>query len=227
MRSLAVLLAALALVMPAAAQDVSATELGDAQVSVTARIVVLDREAFSRAGVDYVALRGGHVRVDAREPRRVPRPFRVRIGSGVLGVHAFLEAARESRWVRSEFTQQVVTLSGSAARVSSSTLDLDPYAARSRGPELIVTPTVLDDGRVRVRVSAGVDDTVVDAWGLTLDGSPVRAETELILRSGEEVVLASAATRESTRDAALLRSSRGEREREVLVVITPRVIGAP
>lgn len=227
MRAPALLLPALLAAVPAAAQDTSLTRNTDAQVSVTARIVVLDREAFTRAGLSYLAVGGGRVHVHVAEPRRLPRPFRARIGFGTLGIDAFLEAARASRWVRSEFTQQVLTMSGSEARISASTLDFGPYASRSRGPELIVTPTVLDDGRVRLRVSARVEDTVADAWGFAVDGSPVHAETELVVRAGEEAVLASSATRESTRDTGLLRLSRGDRRRDVLVVITPRVVGAP
>lgn len=227
MRAPALLLPALLAAFPVAAQDTPTTRDREAQVSVTARIVVLDREALTRAGLRYLAIGGGRVRVDVAEPRRLPRPFRARIGSGTLGIDAFLEAVRESRWVRSEFTQQVLTTSGSEARISASTLELGPYASRSRGPELIVTPTVLDGGLVRLRVSARVEDTVVDPWGFAVDGSPVHAETELVVRAGEEAVLASSAARESTRDAGLLRLSRGDRQRDVLVVITPQVLGAP
>ncbi|HEX8692237.1 MAG TPA: hypothetical protein VF746_07455 [Longimicrobium sp.] len=228
MHALALLLPALLLAaVPAAAQDAPATRGADAQVSVTAKIVVLDREAFTRAGLAYLAVGGGRMHLDAAELRRLPRPFRARIGSGTLGIDAFLEAARESRWVRSEYTQQVLTLSGSEARISASTLAVGPYAARSRGPELIVTPTVLGDGRVRLRVSARVDDTVTDAWGNAVDGSPLASETQLVVRAGEPAVLASSATRESSRDAGLLRLRRADRQRDVLLVITPRVVGAP
>jgi Flp pilus assembly secretin CpaC len=214
----------IALVVLASAPAAAQSAASDAHVSVTARIVVLDHEAITRAGVRYAAAGGGRVRVETGDPRRLPAALRARVGSGALGVEAFLDAARRSRWVRSESTQQVLALSGARARLSSLSLDAGPYASRSRGPSLDVTPTVLAEGRVHLRVHARVEDTAVDPWGYAADGSPVDAGTELVVRDGEEAVLATSAASESARDAGLLRLGRADRRREVLVVIIPRIV---
>ncbi|HSH44759.1 MAG TPA: hypothetical protein VK966_02830 [Longimicrobiales bacterium] len=196
-----------------------------AQVEVTARIVVVDREALARAGLDYVVLGNNRVRVRAAGNRGGG----ARDGGGgvVVGTHrvkAFLDLARENRWVRSESTQRVLTMSGGEGMISSTGLSIRRGAARTRGPSLVVSPTVLDDGAVHLRVSTGVEDRVTYPWGYGVDGSPAAVETEIIARDGQEVILASSSSATDTRQAGLLGWGRTERERAVLVAVTTRVV---
>lgn len=201
----------LALADPAAAQPTAAPD--PVNVRVTARVVVVDREALSRAGLGYVVL--GHDRIEV-----VDRRGRSGVRVGAYGVAAFLELARERRWVRSESTQRVLTLTGSSAVVSSQNLAVGPYATRTRGPSLVVSPTVLEDGRVHLAVSAGHEDRVRYGWGHGVDGSPARVDTEVVVQEGAEVVLASSSSVRSIREAGLLGWSEGERGRDVLVSTT-------
>lgn len=203
----------LAAPLPAVAQE-------GTNVRVTARVVVVDREAAARAGVSYVA-RGGGVEVHSAHGRRGGAGVLV---GGPLGTGAFLELARERRWTRSESTQSVTVLSGAMARVASLEGGVSRYGARSRGPSLAVRPTVLPDGRVRLVVSAGVEDRVDAGWGNPVDAPPAWAETEVVAREGEEVVVASSAWSEEERSGGLLRMARGERGRDVLVVLSAAVL---
>jgi hypothetical protein len=192
-------------------------------VRLTASLLVVDREAVRRAGVSYVVLGPGQVRLTPLDERR--RPARgVRAQLGALNVGAFIEAVRMNSWLRTETTQQVLALSGTSARVSSTELTIDGFATRSRGPVLSVLPTVLADGRIHLRVSAGVEDVVTDRyWGYSADGSPVSVDTELIVDPGEEVIIASGSGVESSRAAGLLHFSSTSRERDVLVVVRATV----
>lgn len=210
---------------PAAAQHAStavarsATEVNN--VRVTARIVVVDREAITRAGLQYVVADNDRVRV--RSTRGALRGARVPVGTH--GITAFLEALRESRWVRSESTQQVLTLSGSPAIVSSSQLAVARHGgARTRGPSLAVVPTVLADGTVRLQVSATMEDAVTSGWGYRVDGSPAIVDSEVIAREGQELILATSSTVQSSREAGLLRWGTGERGRDVLVAVRAEVV---
>lgn len=225
---LPVALGILALATPAWAQQGTvagpvhvAPAQAQAHVRVTARIVVVDREAFSRAGLAYVVLGNDRVRVSSTG-RRPARGVRMTVGTH--GVTAFLEAARQSRWVRSESTQQVLALSGSEAVVSSSDLMIDRRAARTRGPSLAVIPVVLPDGSVHLQVSTRLEDAVTYAWGYGVDGSPAAVDTELIAGDGEEVLLASSSAAQSTRDSGMLSWGSGEQGRDVLVALTAEVI---
>ncbi|HUH12068.1 MAG TPA: hypothetical protein VMK65_03125 [Longimicrobiales bacterium] len=218
-----VAVALLALATPAWAQpappDLAAAQ-ETAHVRVTARIVVVDRDAFTRAGLTYAVLGSDRVRVGSTG--RGARGGRVAVGTH--GVTAFLDALRLSRWLRSESTQQVLTRSGAAALVSSSDLTMGRRAARTRGPSLAVLPTVLADGRVHLRVSAREEDTVSYGWGYGVDGSPAAVDTEIIARAGEEILLASSSAVRSTREAGLLRWGSAEQGRDVLVAVTVTVV---
>lgn len=221
----------LALAAPAGAQHSSAPPVPSApgpaseqafeqafeQVRVTARIVVVDRDAFTRAGLSYLVI--GNDRVSVRSTR--PGGARgVRVAVGTHGISAFLDAVRRSRWVRSESTQQVLTLSGAEAVISSSQLSVGRHAARTRGPSLAVLPTVLADGSVHLRVSARLEDEVSYAWGYRVDGSPAAVDTEVIARDGEEVLLASSSAVQSTRDVGMLSLGVGEQGRDVLISVS-------
>jgi Flp pilus assembly secretin CpaC len=91
----------------------------------------------------------------------------------------------------------------------------------------MVTPTVLEDGSVHLRISAEVVDMATDRWGYPVEGSPVAARTELVVADGEEAIVASGSAVETGRRVGLLHLSSTERDREVLVTITPRILAAP
>lgn len=190
-------------------------------VRVTARIVVVDREALSRAGISYVVLDNNRVRVSTsgRSPTR-----RGGVAVGTHGVRAFLEAVRDRRWVRSESTQRVLALSGSEALVASTDLTVGRRATRTQGPSLAVVPSVLADGSVHLWVSTRLEDAVSHGWGYVVDGSPAAVDAEVIVGDGEEVLLAASSTVESSREAGLLRWGAGERGRDVLVSVTAEVV---
>ncbi|NIP81067.1 MAG: hypothetical protein GWM90_18350, partial [Gemmatimonadetes bacterium] len=197
-----ILFGLLALALPVAAQAPVPGGSGPARrsltnVRITARTVVVDREAITRAGLSYVVL-GGGVRVRAHRPNDSGAAG---IRVGVHGVEAFLDAARRQRWIRRESTQQVLTLDGSEGVVASTDLSVSGFAARTRGPSLMVVPRVLADGSIHLRISARHGDRVTYAWGYGVDGSPAAVETELIARDGEEVVVASSSAVRSTREA--------------------------
>jgi hypothetical protein len=199
----------------------SSTNASTAHVRVTARMVVIDRDAFTRAGLAYVLLGADRVRV-SQHARRVPAGVSVQVGTH--GATAFLEAVRSSRWVHSESTQQVLAISGAEALLSSTTLTIGRRSAHTRGPALAVTPTVLADGRVRLHVSARVEDAVTYPWGYGVDGSPVAVETELIAVPGEEYIIGSSSAVQTTRETGILWWGSAEQGRDVLVAITAHVI---
>ena len=193
------------------------------RVRVTSRIVTVDREALARAGLEYVVLGNDRVRVTARG-RREPRGVGIEVGTH--GVSAFLSAARENRWVRSEATQQVLAMSGRPARVSSTDVSTGGRwgVTRTQGPSLEVVPTVLPDGSVHLQVWARIEDSVRGAWGYGADGGPASVETELVVPDGEEVLLASSSSNEEARRAGLLGWGSSERGRDVLVAVTAEVV---
>ena len=191
------------------------------QVRVTARMVVIDRDAFDRAGLAYVVLGNERVRVTAARGRATRGAG---IAIGTHGVMAFLDAVRERRWTRSESTQQVLAASGAAARVASTQLTVGRHGARSQGPVLEVVPTVLEDGRVHLRVSARLEDAAAWGWGYGLDGSPAAVDTEVVARDGEESIVASSNAVESTRESGLLRWGSAEQGRDVLISVRAEVV---
>lgn len=203
---------------------------GVAHIRVTARIIVVDRDALTRAGLAYVVLGNDRVRVlsTARSSRGWGSGSAgsrgARIGVGTHGVTAFLDAVRDSRWVRSESTQQVLTISGGEGVVSSTSLAVGRHASRTRGPSLVVSPTVLQDGSVHLRVSARHEDSVTYAWGYGVDGSPAAVDAEVIARDGDEVILASSSAVQTSRESGLLRWSEAEHGRDVLVAVSAQVV---
>jgi hypothetical protein len=194
-------------------------------VQVTARVVVVDREEAVRLGLGYVVL--GHDRVRVGDGGNAGGGWGRGTGGEaevkVLGATAFLDLVRQRRLVRSESTQQVLVLSGGEARVASSEVSLGQHMARTRGPSLTVVPTAGPDGLVHLWVRAGLDDVVHYGWGLEVDGSPASVETEIVARPGEDVILASGAVMESTRERGLLRWGGGTRDRDVLIVLRVEV----
>ena len=216
---LSALLALLPLATSAAAQQPAIASAD--QVRVTARILVVDREAFTRAGLSYAVIGGNRVRVTSTG-RRTSGGVRVQVGTHPVAV--FLEAARASRFIRSESTQQVLTMSGRPAMISSQDLAVGRRAARTRGPSLAVIPTVLADGTVHLQVSTGVEDRVTYAWGYGVDGSPAAVDTEILAADGEEIILASGSSSTTTRESGLTGWSSREDARDVLVAVSADVV---
>jgi type II secretory pathway component GspD/PulD (secretin) len=221
---LVALLAPVLLSRPAAGQAASAGQeqvaVQPAHVRVTSRIVVVDREALTRAGLSYVVLGGGRVRVDAAGRGAASDGVRL----GTHSASAFLEAVRSRGWIRSESTQQVLTMSGREAVVSSNSLTLDRRAARRRGPSLVVIPTVLPAGQVQLELSARIEDDVTYRWGYGVDGSPAAVDTEITAADGEEIIVGSSSVVETARESGLLRWGTSERGRDVLVAVTAQVV---
>lgn len=185
-------------------------------VSVRARVVVVDREAASRAGVTYLTLADGRVQVGGGRRGTIAV-------QGPVGIGAFLDLARRRRWTRSESTQRVTVLSGSEAHVASLDGGAAAFGTRSRGPSLTLEPTVLADGRIRLRVATGVDDRRETPWG-SRDASPAWAETEVIVRPGEEVVVASSSVAERSDRSGVLRLASTDRTRDVMIVLDSEVL---
>jgi hypothetical protein len=214
--------------LPAAtAADAVAVAAAPVQVRVTARILVVERDAATRAGLAYVVLGHDRVRLGGHPASGgvlAPGSAGAVASAGVFGATAFLELLRERRLVRSESTQHVLVLSGGEARVASSQLAVDRHGVRIRGPAMAVVPTIAADGRVQLRVDARLEDTVSWWWGFGLDASPVAVDTELLARPGEAVIIAGGTVTERSRESGLLRRSSATHERDVLVVIEVEVL---
>lgn len=209
---------------PASTVSIDPDTTGVEHVRVTAHILVVDRDALTRAGLAYVLIGNDRVQVTAAPRGGIGGSRGVRIGVGTHGVTAFLDAVRDSRWVRSESIQQILTLSGGEGIVSSTDLSVGRTASRTQGPSLLVSPTVLADGSVHLRVSARVEDSVTYAWGYGIDGSPAAVDSEVIARAGEHVVLASSSAVQSTRESGVLSWGAGEQGRDVLVAVVTEVV---
>lgn len=188
-------------------------------VRVEARILLLDRAELRHAGLDYVQVGGGRIALAGRSRGGV------RADPGGISVSAFVQLARSRRVLRSESTLQVLTLSGSPASLSSGSVTMSGWGgARAEGPELLVTPTVLEDGSVRLEVRARLRHEARSVYGDPVDGSPVDVATTVVVRAGEPATLGSARVQTETRDAGLLRWEDRSGSREVLVVLTPVVV---
>jgi hypothetical protein len=191
-----------------------------ANVRVSARIVVIENETFTKAGLAYMVLGNDRVQVTSNRRRRSDG---VHVQVGTHGVKAFLEAVRKSKWMHTESTQQILVMSGAEALISSNDLTFNRRAAHTRGPSVLVIPTVMDDGRVHLQVSAQLEDRVDYAWGNSVDGSPALVETAVVAHDGEEIILASSSAVQSTREAGILRWGGGRHGRDILVVVTAEV----
>ncbi|HEV2148173.1 MAG TPA: hypothetical protein VGR37_12285 [Longimicrobiaceae bacterium] len=207
---------------PGSAQ--AAAGSGAPHVRVHAHVLLIDRAEARRIGLRYAQAGGGRILADPGRGRRG------RGGVGAVGevagipFSAFVELAHDRRLVRSDTRMQVLALSGSTAALGSGSLRVGPYGtARAQGPELVVTPTVQDDGRVRLEVRARLRDEVTDPYGYGVDASPVDAATVVVVRSGDEATVGNVQTSTQREDAALLRWEDASGSRDVLVVLRPEI----
>lgn len=208
--SLLTLLPALAI-----AQDAPATE-APANVRVSAHVVLIDRSAASRAGLEMLQVGDGRMRVARRGTGGVA------IDGRVMGmpVAAFIGLARERGVVRSESRLHVVTASGSSGRIAGVRLGVDRHGLASEsGPELHVVPTLLADGRIRLEVNAGRRETRRGLYGEAVGASPAMATTTVIVRPGAQATVGTIAVATERRDAGLLHWRRERSETDALIVL--------
>jgi hypothetical protein len=191
-------------------------------VRVHAHMVLLDRTAATRVGLGYVQVGAGLVALDGSRGRRAAG-VGVAGAAGGMPVSAFVDLARSQGVLRSESRVQVLTLAGSQAAVSSGTVGRSRGGvARVQGPELVVTPTVLEDGRVQLEVRARLRDEVSSPW-FQVDGSPVDVWTTVVVRPGEAATVGTVRVEGERTDAGLLHWSRSSEELDVLVVLRPEL----
>lgn len=207
---------------PVAATGQPAAAVGP-QVRVHAHILLVDRTEATRVGLGYVQVGGGLVGVRGS-----------RIGGGIgaggevagVGVAAFVELARDRGLLRSETRAQVLALSGAAAAISTGSATVGRRGAtRVRGPELAVTPTLLEDGRVLLEVRARIRDEITGVWGWGVDASPLDVATTVAVRPGEDATVGSMRVETHRSDAGLLRWEGVAEGLDILVVLRAEVVG--
>ena len=196
-----------------------------AQVRVHAHIILLDAVDARRAGLRYVQVGNGRLRPEGSGVRMTGRGVSVAGDVAGIPVSAFVDLARDRRVLRSETRTQVMALSGSSAVIGSGTMQAGGWAgSRVRGPQLVVAPTVLPDGRVRLEVRARVRDEYTGPYGYPVDGSPMDAATTVVVEPGQDATVASLRTATSESDAGFLRWRDASGEREILVVLRPEIV---
>ncbi|HYD55005.1 MAG TPA: hypothetical protein VEA99_20380 [Gemmatimonadaceae bacterium] len=187
-------------------------------VQVEARIVLVDRQRAARAGLRWLQAGGGRIVLGDRGAG-----IRISKGDATLSASAFIEIAAREGVVTSDTRLSVATRSGTTARVASGTLALGRRGAvRETGPELLVTPTRLADGRIQLEVRARERDEATGRWGERVDASPVDAATTVLARPGEPATVATVRSTSTGRDAGLLRWEGASRSVDALVVLTVR-----
>jgi hypothetical protein len=200
------------------------------QVRVHAHILLVDRTEAARVGLSYVQVGGGLIGVEGARGAGGVRGARggdVLVGGEVAGVpvSAFIDLARERGVLRSETRSQVLVLSGGSAVVASGTVTTGRWGAtRVQGPEFVVIPTVLDDGRVHLDVRVRLRDDVAGFYGHRADGSPVDVSTTVVVGSGEEATVGNVQTSIQRSDTGILRWRSSSDELDVLVVLRPEII---
>lgn len=194
-----------------------------AQVRVHAQIFLLDAVETRRAGLGYVQVGNGRL-----QPLAGPRGRRggITVGgdAGGISVSAFIDLARDRRVLRSDTRTQVLAMSGSPAMIGSGTLQAGGWrGSRVRGPQLMVIPTVLPDGRVRLDVRARIRDEYTGPYH-SVDGSPLDAATTVVVEAGKDATVGSLQTRTAESDAGFLSWRDVSTEREILVVLRPEIV---
>lgn len=198
------------------------------QVRVHAHILLVDRTEATRVGLRYVQVGGGMMGLDGSRPGRggsVGGGVVVTGGVAGIPVAAFIDLARQRGVLRSETRTQVLVVSGGSASVASGTASVGRWGTtRVRGPELLVTPTILEDGRVLLDVRARIRDEVTGVYGYGVDGSPVDVATTVVVGAGEEATVGSMGTSTQRSDAGLLHWASSAGDLDVLVVLRPELM---
>jgi hypothetical protein len=213
---------------PAAAEGQPAAAGEVEHVRVYAHILLVDRAEATRVGLRYVQVGGGMIGLDGSRPLRRGGGGGVVVTGGAAGVpvSAFIDLARDRGVLRSETRTQVLVVSGGSASVASGTASVGRWGTtRVRGPELIVSPTVLEDGRVLIDVRARVRDEVTGVYGYGADGSPVDVATTVVVGAGEEATVGSLSTSTQRWDTGVLRWASEAGDLDVLVVLRPEIVG--
>lgn len=196
-------------------------------VAVESTILVLDHARVSRLGLDGLALS----RADASASATPGYPAgNVRVGTriGDLDVSAFLDVVRRERAVRRESTQKIVTLSGSAAEVSSQSTSVGAYGqTASAGPVLWVEPIALEDGRVRLRIWIATGEVRQDRFGNVWEDVPVDARTEITVPSGTPVVIGTSGQGVERTSRELLGRGSDATSTRAWIVVRPRIVADP
>jgi hypothetical protein len=219
--AIAILLAALT---PGEGVSQATIPSGDGlHVAVEATSLVLDQERVRSLGLDGLSVSGGAAITPGHGSGVV---LVSRVGS--LEVAGWLRLVRSNRAVRHESTLRVVTLSGSAARLSSGRTLIGAYGqTASGGSELWVEPVALEDGLVRLRVWVTAADVRVGPAGDVWRDAPVEASTELVVPDGTPVLIASNEQVEERSGSGLLHRRSAGATTRAWVVVTPRVVADP
>lgn len=222
-----VLLAAVGLIPTGLAAQAATTISDPKHVAVEAITLVLEQGRVARLGLEGLVISGGDAALGASAGHTVG-PVRVGTRIGGLEVSAFLDVVRRERAVRRESAQKIVTLSGSAAEISSQRTVVGAYGqASSAGPALWVEPVALEDGRVRLRVWTAVGEVQSGRFGGVSEDVPVEASTEITVPSGTPVVIAAADQSMERTDRDLLGRGSTATATRAWVVVRPRIIDDP
>jgi hypothetical protein len=191
------------------------------QVRVHAHVVLVDRREAARVGLGYVQLGGGLMGV---EDARARGGIGARGSAGGVPISAFLDVARQRGVLRSDTRSQVLVVSGGSGAIASGTVGVGRWGTtRVRGPELVVSPTVLEDGRVQLDVRVRLRDEVTGVYGYGVDGSPVDVWTTVAVWPGEEATVGSMSASTQRSDTGLLYWSSESGDLDVLVVLRPEL----
>lgn len=196
-------------------------------VAVEATTLVLEQGSVRRLGLAGLVISGGDAALGASAGHPTGS---VRVGTriGALDVSAFLDVVRRERAVRLESTQKVVTLSGSAAEVSSQRTMVGAYGqTASAGPALWVEPVALENGHVRLRVWTAVGQVRPGPFGSVWEDVPVEARTEITVPSGTPVVISTTDQRIERTDRELLGRGSSATATNAWIVVRPRIIDDP
>ena len=194
-------------------------------VAVESTILVLDESRVSRLGLRGLEIGTAGAGVSAGRPAGD-----VRVGTrvGDLSVSAFLDVVRRERAVRRESTQSILTLSGSAAEVSSQQTLIGTYGEHaSAGPSLWVEPVALPTGEVRLRVWTAAGQVRRGPFGSVWEDVPAEARTEIIVASGTPVVIATTDHTTQRTQRGILGRGSSDHATRAWVIVSARVVGDP
>jgi hypothetical protein len=207
-------------VMPLCAAPLPAQE----QVAVEATTLVVDETRMRRLG-----LTGAVVSAPDRGAATGRAEGNVVVSGRVGGVEAaaWLDLVRGGRAVQRESTQRVLVLSGHPAQVSSQQTVFDRYGAVSAGPAVWVEPVALPDGMVRLRIWSTDGAVQSDRYGTVHQEVRIEGSTEVVVRSGTSVVIASADLMERSNERGMLTRRDASKSGQAWIVVTARIVENP